>query len=161
MLCGEATLQACAPALTLIAFEGVALCMLADAMRVLPASPSGEQAVEAPKHSLSCSGSLPASTQRPTLRDASFRFPPVLPPPHQVLQLPIVKNRLKKLLSTAVKKIAMHGQPIIPSSEDTLEEFLQVRGGIGGGRDALLQGSGGGTRMTNVRTWCPHQHPLQ
>lgn len=85
------------------------------------------------------SGSMPASTQRPTLRDASFRFPPVLPPPHQVLQLPIVKNRLKKLLSTAVKKIAMHGQPIIPSSEDTLEEFLQVRRkGNGEGGDGLV-----------------------
>lgn len=46
----------------------------------------------------------------------------------QVLQLPIVKNRLKKLLQGAVKKILANGAPVIPSSEDTLEQFLQQAG---------------------------------
>lgn len=44
----------------------------------------------------------------------------------QVLQLPIVKNRLKKMLINAVNKIALLGAPIIPSCEDNLEQFLQV-----------------------------------
>jgi hypothetical protein len=49
-------------------------------------------------------------------------------PAAQVLQLPIVKHRLKKLLSQAVKKIALLGAPVIPSSDDTLEQFLQAAG---------------------------------
>ena len=46
----------------------------------------------------------------------------------QVLQLPIVKSRLKKLLGQAVKKIALLGAPVIPSSDDSLEEFLTASG---------------------------------
>ncbi|KAG1678758.1 hypothetical protein FOA52_012798 [Chlamydomonas sp. UWO 241] len=46
----------------------------------------------------------------------------------EVLQLPIVKNRLKKLLLNGVKKIALVGTPVIPSSEDTLEQFLHSAG---------------------------------
>lgn len=46
----------------------------------------------------------------------------------QVLQLPIVKNKLKKLLSSAVKKMAVMGTTVIPSSDDTLEVFLQSAG---------------------------------
>lgn len=46
----------------------------------------------------------------------------------QVLQLPIVKNRLKKLLLNGVKKIAHVGTPVIPSSEDTLDQFLHSAG---------------------------------
>jgi hypothetical protein len=43
-----------------------------------------------------------------------------------VLQLPIVKNKLKKLLSNAVKKMAIHGAPVIPSSDDTLDQVPSV-----------------------------------
>eukprot|EP00798_Chlamydomonas_sp_ICE-L_P025218 gene25218-10863_t len=46
----------------------------------------------------------------------------------EVLQLPIVKHKLKSLLGKAVKKIALQGAPIIPSSDDTLEEFLNATG---------------------------------
>lgn len=45
-----------------------------------------------------------------------------------MLQLPIVKNRLKKLLTNAVKKIALLGAPVIPSSEDALPQFLESAG---------------------------------
>lgn len=45
-----------------------------------------------------------------------------------MLQLPIVKSKLKKLLANAVKKIALLGNPVIPSSDDTLEQFLNAAG---------------------------------
>ena len=45
-----------------------------------------------------------------------------------MLQLPIVKNRVKKLLQGAVKKLALLGSPVIPSSDDSLEQFLQSAG---------------------------------
>lgn len=46
----------------------------------------------------------------------------------QVLQLPIVKNKVKKLLQGAVKKLPALGAPVIPSSDDNLEDFLQAAG---------------------------------
>eukprot|EP00798_Chlamydomonas_sp_ICE-L_P023775 gene23775-9334_t len=47
----------------------------------------------------------------------------------EVLQLPIVRRRLKNLLGKAVGKMALLGAPvIIPSSEDSLEEFLASAG---------------------------------
>jgi hypothetical protein len=46
----------------------------------------------------------------------------------QVLQLPIVKNKLKKLLQSAVRKMALLGAPVIPSSDDPLDQFLQSAG---------------------------------
>eukprot|EP00955_Chlamydomonas_euryale_P090263 364524-Chlamydomonas_euryale.AAC.10 len=46
----------------------------------------------------------------------------------QVLQLPIVKHRLKRMLNNAVKKLAMVGAPIIPSSDESLEQFLNQAG---------------------------------
>eukprot|EP00198_Chlamydomonas_reinhardtii_P003541 XP_001692877.1 flagellar associated protein [Chlamydomonas reinhardtii] len=46
----------------------------------------------------------------------------------EVLQLPIVKSKVKKLLQGAVKKIALLGAPVIPSSDDSLEQFLQSAG---------------------------------
>ncbi|GIL66635.1 hypothetical protein Vafri_20126 [Volvox africanus] len=46
----------------------------------------------------------------------------------EVLQLPIVKSRVKKLLQGAVRKIALLGAPVIPSSDDSLEQFLQSAG---------------------------------
>lgn len=45
-----------------------------------------------------------------------------------MLQLPIVKSKVKKLLQGAVKKIALLGAPVIPSSDDSLEQFLQSAG---------------------------------
>ena len=66
----------------------------------------------------------------------------LLPP--QVLQLPIVKSKLKKLLTSAVKKIATQGTPAIPSSDDTLEEFLSTAGKFFG-KDPTL--------WTQVGTW--------
>lgn len=49
--------------------------------------------------------------------------------PSQVLQLPIVKAKLKKILTTAVKKVAAAGgAPVIPSSDDSLEDFLVTAG---------------------------------
>lgn len=53
---------------------------------------------------------------------------PGMPATAQVLQLPIVKNKLKAMLSAAVKKVALEGAPVIPSSEDTLEQFLKAAG---------------------------------
>ena len=46
----------------------------------------------------------------------------------QVLQLPIVKSKLKKLLQSAVNKMSPGSPPIIPSSEDSLQEFLEAAG---------------------------------
>ncbi|GFH26690.1 uncharacterized protein HaLaN_24879, partial [Haematococcus lacustris] len=46
----------------------------------------------------------------------------------EVLQLPIVKSKLKKMLESAVKKMALLGAPVIPSSDDSLEQFLQSAG---------------------------------
>jgi hypothetical protein len=47
----------------------------------------------------------------------------------QVIQLPIVKHKLKKLLSTAVKKtLAVGGAAVIPSSDEPLDQFLQAAG---------------------------------
>lgn len=51
-----------------------------------------------------------------------------VPPSLQVLQLPIVKSRIKKLLQGAVKKVALLGAPVIPSSDDSLEQFSQAVG---------------------------------
>jgi hypothetical protein len=39
-----------------------------------------------------------------------------------------VKSKLKKLLTTAVKKIAIGDAPALPSIDDTLEEFLVTAG---------------------------------
>ena len=44
------------------------------------------------------------------------------------MQLPIVKNRLKNMLQAAVRKIALIGAPVIPSSDDSLEHFLMAAG---------------------------------
>lgn len=46
----------------------------------------------------------------------------------QVIQLPVVKNRVKKLLQGAVKKLALLGGAVIPSSDDSLEDFLHATG---------------------------------
>mmetsp|Transcript_26929 Transcript_26929/g.69418 ORF Transcript_26929/g.69418 Transcript_26929/m.69418 type:complete len:871 (-) Transcript_26929:1245-3857(-) len=46
----------------------------------------------------------------------------------EVLQLPIVKGRLKSMLESAVKSVASVGEPVIPSSDDSLEEFLMATG---------------------------------
>lgn len=40
----------------------------------------------------------------------------------------MVKSKVKKLLQGAVKKIALLGAPVIPSSDDSLEQFLQSAG---------------------------------
>jgi hypothetical protein len=50
----------------------------------------------------------------------------------QVLQLPIVKGKLKKLLSSAAKKMSLSGGSVIPSSEDSLEQFLLAAGKLFG-----------------------------
>ncbi|MEW5306191.1 MAG: hypothetical protein WDW36_008675 [Sanguina aurantia] len=46
----------------------------------------------------------------------------------QVIQLPVVKSRVKKLLQGAVKKVALLGGAVIPSSDDSLEDFLHATG---------------------------------
>ena len=46
----------------------------------------------------------------------------------QVLQLPIVKARVKKMMGQVVKKMGLSASPQIPSSDDPLEIFLTTTG---------------------------------
>lgn len=49
--------------------------------------------------------------------------------PHvQVLQLPIVKSKVKRMMNEVVKKMGMSASPQIPSSDDPLEIFLATTG---------------------------------
>jgi hypothetical protein len=82
----------------------------------------------------------------------------------QVLQLPIVVSKLKKLLQAAVKKIAQLGTPVIPSSDESLELFLQTAGKFFGKDPTRWDQMGksmhcaGGPSMAHA---CLHEHTMQ